>query len=371
MKRLAAYMSVGLLVGSLAQARAQDAAKNANVMAPWPNAASVPAMASAPTMASPPVCDTTPACDSSQQGGFYTGVGVEWLQPAFHNNPAFTTASASGGGTTLNLGQTDFHEHMEASPVAWIGFTSASGLGFQVDFWRFNESSFASANPAPGSILLSAGPLLGFGAIATTPGTTMATGSDLTFDVWDFDATYRTDFSHGWLLLGAGIRYAHFAEDYSAFTASAAAASNEALAASHSFNGGGPDLMAESHWRLGNSGFGLYGKARVALLFGTTEEEVDWKNILGLGGLPIIGTGANLHAQTSEFDTIPFLGIELGAEYARRIGQRAEVFVQSGLVAEDWIGAGNAANFDGLVLRSGSRSDLGLIGWSAQLGVRY
>jgi hypothetical protein len=110
----------------------------------------------------------------------------------------------------------------------------------------------------------------------------------------------------------------------------------------------------------------LYATARGGLLFGDSKHSVTETFGTGIVAAEPVTAFAN-HEQS-----LPFVELEIGAEYDRKIG-RGRAFVQAALVGQEWFGAGNAS-FDASIPNipsSDTFSNLGLFGFKLAAGIRY
>src|SRR5262249_48938669 len=159
-------------------------------------------------------------------------------------------------------------------------------------------------------------------------------------------------------VFAAGLRYTHIAQDYAAASLFANG-SSRAIASGHNFNGAGPTIAIDSHARIGQSGFGLYGNARLAVLFGSGEQAPFAVNRNAAGVLP-----SQREAFANQSDVLPVGELELGVEFGRSFGDgRPRAFFQIGLVGHIYWGAGNASDTESLFTNGAdSTSNLGFVG---------
>lgn len=314
------------------------------------------------------VCDKAFDCYdqfAGQGGQFTANVGFMLLVPKWGNNPAF--ASATLGGPVLHSQQNDFDDGAQVAPRIYLGFVNGDGLGFRVGWWGFGIGDGQAS--IAGTPAVSAAPL---GLQADTLGAgsarTLATGSHLQLNVWDFEAT--ENFQYGaWSLLGtAGLRYAHLGEGYLASVYGAGGANLQNLTSGHNFNGIGPTVSFGGKRHLGNTPLYFYGTTRGSMLFGGSNASAT------LAG-PDVTVPA---ASSASLDSIvPVAEIELGFGYYRSILQGARAFAEAGVIAQSWFNAGNPSGSfvpPGTPFNSTfapTSGTLGLIGLSVRCGVNF
>jgi hypothetical protein len=289
----------------------------------------------------------------------------------------------------------DFDPDFEFSPRAWLEWRGSDGIGVRGRFWRFeqhlNEIVF---NPAPGVNgeagevevrsadplglqVHSPGPLLA--GLLDINGTTVmfaGVGADLmllesSLLLWtvDLEATVEGELG-AWLLLSSGgLRYAHLAQSYNVFRfnqgtvpgVAGVTADAAVLMSGHQIKGLGPTVALEAKRPIGDHGLCLYGQARGSILFGKNKHTAHQASVLsGQAAAPFFETSF-MDATASHNDVLPVAELEAGVEWNRDL-ERSTVFVQTGLFAQTWFGAGGAASEEG---------NLGFFGLSLSLGLRF
>jgi hypothetical protein len=282
--------------------------------------------------------------------------GGEWhvLRPVVNDNRAFVLSTANAIGTVVANTQQNFQYKFESDPSLWVGYRTECGLGFQATWFHLDNNSNTNSItiPGTGTSTLTFPTPVGFATFFEFPGSAVpfTFNSDLKMDIWDFDVTQRVEICHLDLLVGGGIRYLHIGQDYTATAgvpripgvAGTPGTLTDSL--SNRFDGGGPTIILDGLRRFGNSGFSLYGNARGGVLFGAKRESgtvvassVVTSLILGLGGVQ------NGTATSDNETTIGFGEIELGVQWARRMGS-VNPFVRLGFEGREYLGIGNAAN---------------------------
>lgn len=208
---------------------------------------------------------------------------------------------------------------------------------------------------------------------------TLSTTSKLELQVWDFEMTHNLQAGNWDLLFAGGLRWVHINQHYDAFVTGDAGGDDggglitATVLSGHSFHGIGPELGLESRRSLGDGGLALYSSARVALLFGSANQNaVDI--FTSQTGAIFIDT-----ARDERNRVLPVGELELGLEFARTLGP-SRAFGQVALVGQQWWGAGSASR-SSQVKTVGSDdpsaqstivdSDLGFLGVAFRLGVDY
>ena len=136
---------------------------------------------------------------------------------------------------------------------------------------------------------------------------------------------------------------------------------------SHDFNGFGPTVAFEGHYRFGNSDFGLYGSTRGTLLFGSNAQNY-------FATTPM----TSLAGSSSAAGILPVGELEIGGEWSHCWG-RFRLSAQLGVIGQIWFNGGNAAqsanlsgaggtNFGGQI---NSPGNFGFFGGVGRVGVSF
>jgi hypothetical protein len=329
--------------------------------------------------------------DCRRPGGWLCGAGAYYLQPRWSSNPAFeklvSFSTDSGDGQSSD--QQDFQMRGQFAPLVWLGYVGDQGIGLRARWWQFHGSTSTSLaaptlDDTTTETIYSAYPLgIGFSSIYSPDfNDTLQFQSDLTLNVTDFELLWDVHPGPWSVLLGAGVRYAHVSQHYTASLLSAPSdptlgedTTTSSLVSGHRFDGIGPVFSMEARVPLGSSGFSILGNARGALLLGTGTQQVQ------LTSTDTDSTGAlvsttTINGSRSMGGTVPVLELELGAEWARQIYHYRFV-LQTALVGQAWFSLGNAAGEQN-ILESTSLADsadrrdtLGLLGFRLTAGLSY
>jgi Legionella pneumophila major outer membrane protein precursor len=276
--------------------------------------------------------------------------GVLFLQPVFETNPAFTVSSAGGNFTR----QVDFSQHFDASPNIWLGYSSERGWGVRGRWFEFDGDTSESYVSAAGETIR--------GVSFLTSGQTSIAGaafasSHLRVNVFDIQGTSSWESAFWTHLVGFGVRITTMNQSYQAALTNPA--EQIGLTSNHDFSGAGPCFSLETKYRLGESGFAIYGQIYGAILFGDVDEDY-----------AAVKNGIAQGYTRSTTEVLPVAEMELGVEYQHCVG-RAKLFVQGGFTGQVWWGGGNASNLDALGTTSAAHSNFGFFGAALRAGVRY
>lgn len=413
MKTIWRSLCLGLVMSlPAAQVVAQAPLSPQPVLAAPLQAAPIPMPAPAPTVAAngaAPVFVAGPGqvvegCNScGRSGGFYAGAAAYYLSPYFGSgsNPAYTVTTTSPGGNVTQNTQ-DFDWNFQVAPAFWVGWTSGDGLGLRGRYFQFNHGSDdanisnSSANTtitppsklqigAPATVVLAGTPVAAagvfgspglmntFNTIRGFPLTTdsLTFSSNLNIQAADLEVTFAMANGPWDFLLSSGGRYLHLRQGYAAsltnstnFTAFGGppdAREVQSLSNRRTFDGGGPTVALQGNYRLGAGGLSLFGLVRGALLVGHTDEDRTFNQIFSSSLGAVFGTSINRTASSSHTTVLPVLELELGVEYARRMG-RFNPFVRAAVVNQAYFNAGSA---------SGGNETLGLFGGQLSLGLNF
>jgi hypothetical protein len=292
--------------------------------------------------------------------GLSVGGGVYVLYPHWETNPAYTVAKDTG---VIQIRQEDFSYNPGVAPLAWVSYTTCSGLGARARAWRFDESSSISIVNDGNSTYDSAAPL-GLQNQSSTAGDRLTYASDLQISVVDLEVIQDLNLGLWNLRIAAGGRYAHMSQSYTHIEVPINT-QVDAISSGHQFRGGGPTVAVEVRRQLGCCGLALYGSARGSLLFGTGKQQA----------FQVVNNNLDTVASTSRDDLLPVSELELGAEFGRQMGH-CRLYVQAAVVGQVWYGAGNAANNELIPILvdpevSDNSSNFGLFGGKLVVGVDF
>jgi hypothetical protein len=316
-----------------------------------PNNQYVPLPPPAATYGSHPIVPSV-----TYDGGWIAGAGVLILQPHWSNNPAYDRLGANTTDTqTLQSNvQTDFNVGAAAAPLLWLGYVGDNGIGIRARWSRlYDKNSLSLDSPAQTdsttTTTYSAYPAgVGFSAVSSPDyNDAFVFGSDLTMDVTDLEILWDLHPARGCLVFGAGVRYAHLAQNYNASWVSTPLDPTQdtyttTLTSGHNFSGLGPVASVEAAYPLGQSGFRLTGSARGSLLFGTGTQAATMVSLDAdaYGDPPSQTLTSN---SQSVGGTLPVLEFELGADWGHTLGAY-RLALQTALVGQVWFYGSNASN---------------------------
>jgi hypothetical protein len=206
----------------------------------------------------------------------------------------------------------------------------------------------------------------------------VAFGSHLEMHVWDNEITRAFDFD-GWQFLASlGGRYTYLSQGYSALRANQGKGTSgtskvtitqdsDQVTTGHNFSGGGPTAALEVHRPLWDTGFALYGVGRTSVVFGrgrTHSQQVSIENyqiVPTKGSTQTVKTTLFYDSAHGSDDDLPVEEVEIGVEWSHRVG-RVAFLLQTGVVYQGWISAGNATSKNG---------DLSFFGLSLTAGLSF
>ena len=300
-------------------------------------------------------------CRPCCRGGWVGGAGVYVIKPHWTTNPAYATNIISPAGVSLDS-QTDFAYSYAATPLIWFGYVGQNGLGIRTRFWFYDQSETMTLANDGSLTVISAAPLNYLNS-SSTDGDQLTFTSGLEVDVVDIEATQTFDL--GWLTgqLSAGGRYARIEQTYH-HVETPLTALDDIIDSSHTFDGFGPSLGAEVRRNLMDSGLSLYANGRGTLLFGKSSQQA----------LSINNNVLTNYGSYTNWDLVPTLESELGVLWQYNT-DRGRMFLDAGVFAIAFFGAGNSANNQILLNSTDDQADknstLGFFGFKAAAGVTY
>lgn len=307
---------------------------------------------------------------AGSDGGWQAGAGVYYLRPYWETNPAYSVTRFDPPDSGNGVGKTENFDYSgQFAPLVWLGYVGESGLGGRVRFWTLSDKETKSAaNPGPDEdyIIQSAAPL-GVSLISPFEGDAMKFTSELDVTVVDLEATQSLR-RNDWTFLGScGVRYTRLRQRYRA-TTTYFFGESDFLHSDTRFEGVGPTGSLDILRQLGQSGFALHGGLRGSLLFGESEQTVN-------GTLLLTDESASL--RNANLDVLPVVETEIGVQWTHDRGG-LRFFVDTSLVAQLWVGAGNSANNEMLAPEAGGAHDvsdnganLGFFGGKFSAGVDF
>lgn len=320
-----------------------------------------------------PSCQLNDGCNDCG-GGFYGSVSALWLRPRWENNLAFTTSNTifDGANTFTNVASQQFGPDAQIQPRVVLGYSSCDGIGARVRWfqgWWSDSQASVDPNGPPATSISSANPLglaiNSFGAPGAPASVTSS--SNLRLQVFDFEATKNTKIGGLDFTAAGGVRFLHMSQHYDMFisTPGGAVFTEQALISDHSHNLIGPTAALEGRLPLGG-GLALYAAGRVSILFGDHRQSaISGQFAPDLGfGVPVTTAGSAI----TRDGLMPVTELELGGEWSTSFGN-SQLFVQSGFVGQVYYGAGNSSRSGNFA--NESNSNLGLIGFSVNVGVRF
>jgi hypothetical protein len=255
-------------------------------------------------------------------GTWTASIGAYYMVPVFESNPAYVTLNGTAFGTQ------SFNHDFEVAPLATLGYTGLNGWGVRGRVFTFDGDGTNTSSPSVGTTIIPAGPSLG---TVLGAGDAVVASSNLSLDVYDFEATYTWSNGPWSWLASAGARYVDLSQDYNLSIVSGGVATNTVTGTS-SFKGAGPTFSFEARRQLANPALALYGTVRGSILFGSGEQT----SATSGAGFGAFTTTAN------QTDVLSIGEMEIGGEWGKDFG-RYRLFTQLGFVGQVWFGGGNAA----------------------------
>jgi hypothetical protein len=390
-----------------------------------------PPVATSPVMTSQVVAATDVSLSNgglapSEHTGLIGGAGLYWMQPYFQNNPAYTvflqeqvtpldpktgkfnpdkpnTQTLSEAADRVSV-----HSHMEVAPLVWLGYVNDDGFGGRVRWWTFREGTdqimslppfvgdifIGNTTPIPGNpshpviavtgtqaTIASAAPL-GLQAFGDTVGvqhgaeaTAVAVTTELYLQVGDVEAVQEFRACGCNFLFAGGVRLAKIDQTYNAYDfQSGSPLAQRRLLSSYNFKGIGPTVALDVRRPLGETGLSLYSMARGSVVFGDATQTASF------GGEELRNDDPNPQFATEHRTrAIPVAELELGTEYGRNV-RGSWLFVQIGLVGQEWFGAGSASRSTNATVLTTLRpvlggasidSNIAFLGLSFRIGIDY
>lgn len=296
------------------------------------------AMSGAATLGHPEVAPITAKHEHGYDGSFSAGAELLYLKPRFGGNPAFLLHT-DNGSVDVHV-QTDFTHDYNTAPRLWVGCGEPGKVGLRGQYFKFDDRADqlqtrdavgAGAGTANLVVQTAAPGGLGFFSTGTAALPTVTTAGQLT----------------------------------------------SLIDSRKSFDGVGPTVAAES--RIGDGGLAIYGNGRASLVFGNMDQAVR------AGVIPTGARGVFTNSFSSD-DALPIGELELGLEWRKETTGRSW-FLQGGVAAQTWFGAGNAGNVEDLAPRAGvgggtvnrqgevdqadSNANLSLIGFKIAGGIKF
>jgi hypothetical protein len=152
-------------------------------------------------------------------------------------------------------------------------------------------------------------------------------------------------------MLSFGLRFADMDQRFQATVFDAGGALSEQVIHTHGFVGFGPTVGVNGVQSIGQSNWGVYGRARASVLFGERSQDI----------YEVKNGGANIGHDTFEGDEIMTIGeLGFGLQYSHALNATYSSFVRVGYEGQVWFDAGGPTSTSG---------DLGLHGLLVGFGI--
>jgi hypothetical protein len=343
-----------------------------------------------------------PGAPAPDSGGLIGGAGLYLIQPFYENNPAYNLLTEGKKPEFRTHERVDVRQHLDVAPLVWLGYLGEDGLGGRARYWYFRQATEQSVSLPPFTgqfrvktdnnqevveqlsgvlqTLTSAAPL-GLQAFGDTlskksgpEATTLIVTTRLEVQVLDLEGILDFVADDWTLRLAGGVRLARLAQRYDVTDLqSEGPQETRTLLSSYRFQGAGPVLAVEARLPVGDTGVAAYGNARGAFVFGQAEQQASF------GGQVLRNEDPNPQVASDRKQRgLAIAELELGLEYRLPLGG-SMLFVQVGVVAQDWLGAGNASHSTNFSFQNAppaaggavSESDLAFLGLAVRVGVDY
>src|SRR5262249_17066314 len=145
--------------------------------------------------------------DNSMLQGIFVGAGLHILRPVIGNNQALITTTMAPPAAPA-FSTTSFSWDFSASPSIVVGYSTPSGLGAAISWFRFDQFSRprnAVEQPLTGGAgtIFSSGSLPDIGAPAAGQTNVFDLSNYLVLDIWDLEMTQA--FTVGPMEISAGM----------------------------------------------------------------------------------------------------------------------------------------------------------------------
>lgn len=348
-----------------------------------------PISTSAAVLGHPEVAVVHDDHDHGTLGGFTGGFELLYLKPHFGGNQAYLVHADNG--TVDQHFTTDFKHDYDLAPRLWVGFGRPDEVGVRGRAFNFNDDADRltigdGVGPGAGTanlLVQTAAPGgLGFYSTGNNAIPTVLTfDSTLKLKAYDLEATWMGDNGRAHWMLSGGVRYAEADQTFFATERQTAGPGQltSIINSRKHFDGVGPTVGAETRVGIGDGGLSAYGNGRASIVFGDSDQNVT-------AGVIPTGARAAFSNNFSSQDAMPIGELELGLEWRKEKAGRS-FFVQGGVTAQTWFGAGNATNTEdpapraavggGTVNRQGdvdqasSDADISLVGFKFAGGIKF
>ena len=319
-------------------------------------------------------CDTgCPTCIPKSppqfgHGQFFGDIGANVLVPYASQRQAY---SSTTNGQTAN---SDFPRIVDIAPFISLGYLAHNGWGIRGDYMYLQSSehqSTGNGNPAT-----TIGTPLGSNFQFTSPSTSLATGigadgynfsQSLVIHVADLEVVRQVQWMDTTFLFGAGGRYAHINQSYSATQSNPGGANGvitvlqdqQQAGASNVFEGWGPTVSLEIMHAIPRSCFSIYGNVRGSFLWG--DDTFNQNLNSQVTTVPTVINPMSPASSNVIHREVSIGEAEVGLQYGSRCGP-CYLFVRAGASFQRWWDVGSATSSNG---------NLSFIGGVARVGVAY
>lgn len=319
----------------------------------------------------PVVFDGEEVVGNGNQQGFFAGAGLHILRPVIGNNVALRTTVIDATGATKADTTTSLSWDFSASPSLWLGYSTPSGLGAALTWFRFDQFSRPrNAVAQPVDPITGAGTMVTshLGGIIPDPvgdqTNVFNLNTYLILDIWDLDVIQKFSLGQWGGTVGGGVRYLHLNQRFFGSVNQTGLAPGAITAGfdstGNSFSGLGPAILVNLQRPIGVYNLSFYGHTRAGLLFGSQHLGDFSAEATNPGG----GATTTVTITPTIFrgdQTVLFGEIELGIQWAGAFG-RFYPLARFGFEGREYLNTGTYQSVNG---------NVGLFGLVFSAGVNY
>jgi hypothetical protein len=306
-------------------------------------------------------------------GQFIGEIGANVLMPYPSQRQAYSTTT---NGLTAS---SDFARQVDFAPFISLGYLCHNGWGIRGDYWYLHGSEHQTTGTSDPTTAI--GTPLGANFQLASPSQTLAAGigadgytfsQSLTMHVADLEVVRQLQWMDTTFLFGAGGRYAHISQNYSATQGNPGGTNGlitvlqdqQNANASNVFDGAGPTVSLEVIHAIPRSCFSMYGNVRGSFLWGndTFNQSLTNQNIVvAVPGAVVNPNQIGSFGSDVNHREVSIGEAEIGLQYGGRCGP-CYLFVRAGASFQRWWDVGSATSSNG---------NLSFIGGVARIGLTY
>lgn len=268
-----------------------------------------------------------------QRAGFYGGMGIVFARPHFKESFQYSQTNLQTGQQSLFPFDYDY----AATPRAWLGFRTPSGVGVMSRYWQFDQSGNSSFDTADGANLYGAHAvtiIFPANIFAAFPGESLTTENSLLTQILELYGTADFQFQGIEATGGVGLRYVQLAQEVAARVTDPAGTPTGLLYWVREFEGFGPSITLDAKRRLGRLPISAVVSGGGAFLFG--NKTID-RTVFGDQSIPPAAPFLSL----LKADEVVGVGeLSVGLEAAKRFRNGNQMLVRGTYEGSLWAEAG-------------------------------